>query len=325
MNYDDLITRYLQNTANSDEYEQLLAWIKSNDENRQQFDLAVAAWHTSGLNASNFDVNKAYRAFTEKKKTTATVVELKSNKRWLRRAMQFAAVVTLAIGAYWAFSPSETIEHKIIANINNDVQTVSLPDGSKVYLNTGAKIEYPANFDSDIREISLTGEAFFEVTRNESKPFVVQTHQGAVKVLGTSFSVIDDSLSGNTRVIVETGKVRLSNNANDEYIDLLPGQSGDYALTSNSLTKAENADPNYASWHTGRLTFKNTDLKSVIACLQRHYKKEIHLQSEKAANCKFTARFDHEPIENVFKMLELTFSLKVSNTNNIFIVDGDGC
>lgn len=149
-----------------------------------------------------------------------------------------------------------------------------LPDGSKVWLNAGSRLIYPSFFNDKNREVLLIGEAFFEVAHNEIQPFIVQTTDIRIKVLGTHFNVSAYPTDHLIETVLTEGKVRLEqNNSNmfSESTDIAPGQMAVFNKTERTTLVKEVDIENYTLWKEGLLKFESTDMSRLIKKLERYF------------------------------------------------------
>ena len=134
---------------------------------------------------------------------------------------------------------------------------IDLPDGSKIYLNRNSELSYRENFGKNKRDVKLTGEAFFEISPDAIKPFIIDAGKASVKVVGTSFNVITNNTESAVEVFVITGKVILSDKSGSQSIALEPGYIG--TIDSKKSGKSLNDNPNYRSWNTGLLVYTRAE------------------------------------------------------------------
>lgn len=253
----------------------------------------------------------------------------KARRLILNPIFRYAAAVLLAAllltsGYELFYSPSASGKKLEISATDRMVKTVTLPDGTIVSLNSNTKMEYPQEFGRKIREVTIEGEAFFEVKPNRNKPFIIHAGKAQIKVLGTSFSVSAYPSTKLVEVIVETGKVQVLNKApeirqNDELI-LIPGDRGTLVYSSNSLLKTTNHDPNFLAWKTRNLNFKATSLIEVIGNLEKVYKVNIRLADPKLNGLLLTAQFNDYSLDLVLKVIETTFQIEVQKINGQYIL-----
>lgn len=172
---------------------------------------------------------------------------------------------------------------------------IFLSDGTKVYLNAGSRLVYPEFFVDKNREVFLVGEAFFEVKHDEKHPFIVQTTDLRVKVLGTQFNLSAYPSENIIETVLTQGRVRLEQNNSrlfDESTLLLPGQLGAFDKTTRE-TQLENVDTeNYVLWKDGIFKFESSDLSRVIKRLERFYNLTFHYEDPLLGMIKISGKLE---------------------------------
>lgn len=182
---------------------------------------------------------------------------------------------------------------------------ITLPDGTLVHLNVNSTLSFPEKFSSDNRQVHLQGEAFFEVTHDSERPFVVQSSELTTQVLGTSFNI--SSYSGEeSQVSVKTGKVRVSVTEDTEKeVFLSPSESVTLSLKSNELVTEKVHASRIAAWTAGILEFDGVPFDEVIAQLQQYYHKPLVLKNFKNMGCRITASFENKGLIFILSNLQL--------------------
>lgn len=205
---------------------------------------------------------------------------------------------------------------------------LSLSDGSQVWLNADTKFRYPQKFGSRSREVYLEGEAFFEVSKDASKPFRIHSGPLTTTVLGTSFNVKTYGAGTLQEVAVVTGKVSVAYDVHQHSMELLllPGQKAVLTKNADTLRTEEFSDMEaYTSWREGKLIFEDVPVEEVIASLGRFYNIDIQLGSEALHSCRVTATFDPMPLEKVMYLLCFTLNAEYTQTGNSYFINGAGC
>ena len=204
------------------------------------------------------------------------------------------------------------------------VKTFTLPDGTLVSLNSDTHLHYPKTFDKNTREVTIEGEAFFEVKPNKNKPFIVHAGNAQIKVLGTSFNVSAYPDAKLMEVIVKTGKVQVINQdtliKQSNKLILNPGDKGTLVLSSNALLKTNNENPNFVAWKTHDLIFRATSLGEVISNLEKVYKVSIHLDDPKLDGLLLTAHFNNYSLDFILKVIEATFQMETQKIDGQYIL-----
>lgn len=243
----------------------------------------------------------------------------------MRIAAALLVAGMLAVTGYeMAYHLGTSTEKIDLRASNGAVRTYTLPDGSKVSLNSDTHLQYPEQFGEQTREVTIEGEAFFEVTPNPQKPFIIHAGKAQIKVLGTSFNVRAYSDARLMEVIVKTGKVQVltqktETEPNDELI-LTPGEKGILVSQSNSLHKSINENPNYIAWKTHELVFKATSLDKVITDLENVYKVSIRLQDPELGRQLLTAHFNDYSLEFILEVIETTFGMETLKVDGQYIL-----
>jgi Fe2+-dicitrate sensor, membrane component len=243
----------------------------------------------------------------------------------------FKAIAAVFVGLMLILS-GYFIAHKSITGdsvvevkaIDKVVNMIGLPDGTLVSLNTNTRITYPKKFEGNLREVSIEGEAFFEVKPDKNKPFIIHAGKAQIKVLGTSFCVNAYPEAKQVEVIVQTGKVQVMNKAGEpaqtNELILVPGDRGTLVYASNSLQKTTNPDVNFIAWKTRNLIFKATSLNEVILNLEKVYKVKISLADPKLNDLLLTAQFNNYPLDFILKVIENTFQLEAQGSNGQYVL-----
>ncbi len=238
----------------------------------------------------------------------------------LRKIIAVAASIVLLIG--FAFVIRNYVQQTNITfeNLAAQVKIIDLPDGSKVYLNQYASINYPKNFNESERNVSLKGEGFFEIERDTTKPFVVNVGGAEVIVLGTSFNV-KESNNNELEVTVKTGKVKFCDCADSgENIILMKGEKG--LLNTNGLNKIANNEVNYLGWKNKKLRFKATPLPIVIRDINASYHSNIQIKDSEINSMFITTTFDSLSLNELLESIALTLNIRVEQNgeNHILVM-----
>jgi transmembrane sensor len=184
--------------------------------------------------------------------------------------------------------------------------SLTLPDGSKVWLNAASSLRFPTRFSGSSREVELDGEAYFEVAKNKQMPFYVNTHDMKVKVLGTHFNVMAYRDEVFTKTTLLEGKVMLSSGSATAYLN--PGYQGLWASNGFSVSKAD-IDQEMA-WKNGYFIFNDENLQSVMRKVSRWYDVDVvySLHNQSLTYTGSISRFKN--IAEVLKVLSLTGTVK---------------
>ncbi|MGS2739628.1 FecR family protein [Sinomicrobium sp. M5D2P17] len=254
---------------------------------------------------------------------------VKAGPGWYKIAA--VIVVLLASAAILYYSNPNMEQAPVIAQqvASGQKATITLPDGTVVKLNSDSKLSFPEEFRGDTREVTLEGEAFFEVQRNEKMPFLVKTGALTTRVLGTSFNIKAYKDEGEIAVSVATGKVEVSRKeAGKKEKDLLvltPNEQALYKAKEKSLVKQEVNTADIAGWKDGVLFFERP-LGEVVKILERWYGVEIQINNPELANCIIRGKHKKETLLNVLKTYHYSLGItyKINPSGDVEI-DGKGC
>lgn len=228
------------------------------------------------------------------------------------RWMAVAATILLgAVAAAFLLNPV-----RVTAPLG-EVAVVQLQDGSTVELNSGATLQYPRFFVGS-RRVSLTGEAFFDVEK-DTKPFIVETFNASVQVLGTTFNVRawEEGLDAETRVALATGKVALAGEESAETIQLVPGQTGVVRANTLEASQADTVQVRRAqAWRSGHFFFSDAGLGSILDDVARRFDTTITLQPENLRTRRMKLAIEQPAsAEAIVKDIVLTLGLQYRQVN----------
>ena len=246
--------------------------------------------------------------------------------------MKIAAilVITITLGSiHWYFSPNKQHSYNTQPKVTmlqieapfGKKRTFNLPDGSIVKLNSGSKIKYPEIFNDSIREVTLSGEAFFEIKKDSSQPFIVKTSSLFTRVLGTSFNIKAYEDEDNTIVTLATGKISVGTNQKDEII-LNPSHQAILNKKNKRFTKQKIDLNKTLSWKNGILRFDNEKLATAIPKLEKWFNVKIKLKNKNSAECAFTGIFENASLESILEnitFVNTTLKYKFITSNEIEI------
>lgn len=323
--YSKLFSKYLSGNCTGEEKAAFKDWLKQSPDNQNEYDDYKKVWNYSAMEDHELTVdveagwkelNKRIKAFElisvdiQEQKTTF-------NKKFIYVALRIAAVIILAFGLYYVFNTIKSEQAPI--NLQYTATDISdhpivLADGSEIILNKGAKITYPEDFTSDVRKINFEGEAFFNITHNPDKPFIITAGELQIEVLGTSFNFCTCPDGDNMVLYLESGKVQFASiNISDgsiiEQLVLMPGQKGVYNKESGMIARSEFSNQNYLAWKTGVLNFEKTPLSEVLCTIGQTYNLKIESDNSFETQC-LTARFDNETPESIFETIHTIFGIE---------------
>jgi transmembrane sensor len=284
-----------------------LSLIQEVNEIQQQFNVD-AAWSAVRSNLSD-----------PKKENTSKVVPLFSLQN-TRKLIQIAAMLVITIGlgfASYRIYNNNVPYQSISSELNESGKSITLADGSIVTLNGKSELIYERSFTKNERRVKLTGEAFFTITKNPAKPFIISVGNAEVKVLGTSFNV--NASKKHVEVLVETGKVQFS--LAKEPTKKIILEKGDFGvLQDDSFEKTIQRDENYLSWKTQLMVFKAMSLQDVAKVINRTYQVNIEFNDTAIQYLPITTSFNKTPLPDVLENLCRPHNLTYEKNGNQIIL-----
>ena len=215
-----------------------------------------------------------------------------------------AAVVLLSLSVWTAYLYMQPATIQTVSTLA-ETRTVRLPDGTSVTLNHYSSLSYPERFKSDDREVELSGEAYFEVSKDSKHPFIVQTETIDVQVLGTHFNVDAYPDNPDVKTTLLTGSVAVSNKNNSVRMVLKPNEGDIYNKGEQKLTRKvlENAGDEI-SWRHGEFIFDDLPLQEIARELSNSFGTTIHIADSTLQNYRITARFRNgEDLDAILSVL----------------------
>ena len=239
-----------------------------------------------------------------------------NNKKYLYSFLKMAVVLVigLIIGTVFDFSkdsPEEPIYYEARAPKGSVLELI-LPDKSVIYLNADSKIKYSVNGEFGIREVFLDGEAWFDVEKNVSKPFVVHTPFYDVNVTGTKFNVKTYESDNSIITTLEEGKIILQSTKKfklNENVILVPGEQAVLSKDSKELAIKKVNTKWFTSWKDNKLIFVNMHLRDLVILLERKYGVEIEVKNKDILDLHFDGTIKNESIIEFLEIIKNTLPI----------------
>jgi len=339
----ELLNRYLEGKCTKEELEAVEQWYASFDESGEVLDTnnlpdlknEMFQNITSGIEDQELERNYAHDERPAEKVRTISL-------QWLKR---IAAVITVGIAA-GIFIYSQ--RHNFSAGQKNETSTLSqnrtagerpmvtgpvtvyLPDGSVVWLNSESRLEYPEAFTDEIREVTLIGEAFFDVANDSDHPFVIHSTNFTTRVLGTSFKIKDYKEGESQEVEVVTGKVMVSLKgfSTDTAKALILGskRKAVYSKKDNSLVESAAGGESMQMLTTrSKLEFNEVAVRDIVNVLNAAHDVNIMISNERMKNCIVTADLRNETLDLSLAILAKAINAEFSVRGKDIILSGKGC
>jgi transmembrane sensor len=228
----------------------------------------------------------------------------------------FLLIPVIGLGIiYWVNQYSQpTVQFAETIAPRGQKSQIVLADGTRVWLNSDTKIKYPTNFNENQRDVYLDGEAFFEVSKNTSKPFIVHTSGLNVKVLGTKFNVKAYSDENQVETSLFEGKINLMLNnpapSQTAEIEVIPGQSFVYSKTNNKLMPNRFPKEEINGWKKNQLIFKDDTFSNLVRKLERWYDVEVVYDEKQFNDRHLTVElYEGERLDRLMEVISLALSV----------------
>lgn len=323
--------RFLLGESSPEEFRNMQAWLEHDTANRQLLEQYETLWAEAGKLTPYpipVDTPKAWSDFSEKIDQYETQKASKYRTIFTKQNYWGGAIAAaLIIGVLITIFIKDPLpKYKSTYLAQTAVLKDTLPDGSTITLNKGTQLRVERSFSKRERRVKLEGEAYFQVSPNKQKPFIVQTTQGYIEVVGTAFRIKTKKDSA-TEVQVTEGKVRLFTiNAKHDTTAILltKGQSGrvNHGQLPEILTKVES---DALAWMRHTFIFENTELEKVFRMLEKHYQVQIKVVNPEIKNCRLSTTFTNQNLNEILEVIATTFDLTYTKKEKNFEVNGNGC
>jgi len=317
---DDMLVKYLLGEATAEEQRQVAAWIAASGDNKRYFDHFSLIWDQSKKLAakSTADTDAAWQRFVARTEADAAQEQQPARRialhqrTWARVAAVLVLCSALALTLY---NKSNRIEDRLVTSGQTTI-TETLPDGSVAVLNKNSSIAYKSRFEGNERHVTLTGEAFFTVTPDKHKPFVIDANNVAVTVVGTSFNV--KTSAAKTEVIVETGIVQVAKKQRS--VRVLPYQKATVTSDRDEPVTESNQDELYNYYRTHEFVCNNTPLSKLVPVLNEAYNAHIVISSDKTGSLPLTVTIKDEPLDQVLHLITETLKISAERRGNEIVL-----
>jgi ferric-dicitrate binding protein FerR (iron transport regulator) len=329
-NIESQITRFLAGECSPAEQQVVEGLIQSDTKYRDAYNARKQIWDNPVLRpvSDTYDVDQAWLNVSRHIHSgPLTVVHRSASRKSivykvLKYAASIAAVLLISFSVFQITHDNTVM--KRFASGTAVSSPLALADGSHMVLNAGSEVNFPEKFGSHSREVYFWGEAFFEIASDPTRPFVIESGDARIKVLGTSFNVKAYPGTGITEVVVNTGTVLFYHvDHNDNMLGqviLHKGDKGVYNRTTHKLAKMLNEDLNFISWKTGILDFKGASLDKVLTEVGAKYGVTFHMENTELSRLKLTATFDNESLDSVLEVLSLVHKLQFTHNGTDYLV-----
>ena len=255
-------------------------------------------------------------------------IQIQQRKKQKERRILFVSIAasllvlfTIGYNLLTGSHSSEQIAWIEISTPKGVRDSVLLSDGSKIFLNGGSDLKYPRQFTGDTREVSFTGEGYFEIAKNAKKPFLINTELIEVKVLGTKFNLKAYANDMSVETILEEGRVQVKHSASNQILDMKPNDCVTFNKQMNTFSTKQ-VDPLVATmWRSGKYSFHSTPCPEFAQTLERGFGVTFIIENPDVASRHFTGEFIRgESIDEILNILKISSKLNYQKKDNIITI-----
>lgn len=331
--FTELLKLYLDDKATSEEQEELMQLIHEGSYDEALKDSINATLFNSSF-CEDMDPEKAHKVLkgilgTVNEEEKIIPIRPARNWRWVAAA---AFLVMAASAGWWVLkmepAPQQliTMQEKLSTAVFTGKQFVNLPDGSSVLLNEGSELSYSDSFGKRAREVALTGEGYFDVRHDPSKPFKVLTGKVTTTVLGTAFNVRAYPGQQEIKVTVTRGKVQVGDDQRTFGV-ITPDQQIAVNTATNDFVKTDFDAEKAEAWKSRYLILDDVSMEDAVKTMEKKYKVKITLANDELKECRISATFlNDESLEQVLTVVSgvvhATYSIQPDGNVKI---KGEGC
>ncbi len=318
-NYIRLFDKFLQKQATAEEVRQLMRGFRHDD--------AFQAWARQEWEEAPSRMNpelqrqlfRRIQAEIGKEEETRRTVRRKISSWVTQIAATLLLMVATGAGIYFYTVRKMAVSDMIVRVEKGQKANVTLPDGSEVWVNSDSKLSYGSRFNTKERVLQLEGEAYFEVSPDKNRPFIVETGDISVQALGTSFDVKNYKEEANVSTVLMTGKVQVKSKKG--CVILQPNEKAVFDKTTGAMRKTNVGNaPDYVDWKYNLLSFQAETFGNIACTLERYYNTRIVFESESLKKYRFTGSIGNTSLESILQILSLTSPLTYEVKDSLILL-----
>jgi len=324
--YDEKLVKYLSGEMSGEEFRAFQKEISSSDETLRRTEMMKKQWKALERfhGSPGPDARQAWEKLHGRLEGEGLLPAADNPSRRLpvpvftRIAAAIVVLVALAAILYYTVDrepATRMVQLSTASESNTLIKT--LADGSVVYLDRNSRFSYPGNFKADSRTVELQGKAFFDITPDPAKPFIIETGKTLIRVLGTSFHVITGNGS-KFELMVERGTVRVTLKDDPRIVQLVTAGEK-IAVAENRLIKSKITGNEDTAWYKQRIHFKDEMLGNIIPVLNRNFSVNFATADEETGRLRLTVTFDRNAAGSIAELLCATLNLKSQAINGTIV------
>ena len=311
-----LFRKYLSNSATADEMKELDEWIASNEDFHD--------WLENQVDNSSAEMDAEKQADILAKIHEKIAVQSKQKfvlPGWMKTVAAVALIVLMAASAaiYFRSNQPNMIQYAEIGALRGQKASVTLPDGTKITLNSESTLKYSTNYNQSDRAVELVGEAYFEVAKNKKIPFVVKAGKLEIEAKGTAFNIKAYPTDNSISTTLTEGKIEVKTPV--DVLNMIPNERMEYNNTDQTFRKLTLTDAvGSIGWLNDELSFENATLAEVVANFSRIYNIDIQFASESIKEQRFTGKINNNSLLSVLRIISFTSPIRFEQKDSVVIL-----
>jgi ferric-dicitrate binding protein FerR (iron transport regulator) len=320
-----LLDRYIKGETSTEENALVERWLEENGNSNTDWTGLDQPGKDEWLSSVFGDIKNTIRG------GEAKVIQLPQKKNFLWRSVAAAAAILIIFSVLYQEWPAlrsrlHPVQLTALQVPANQKKEITLADGSQVWVNAGSEIKYPKGFTGKVREVYLSGEAYFDIAHDSSKPFIIHTGKLVTTVLGTAFNIKEDKSKNTIEVTVTRGKVSVANGEKLLGV-LMPNQQISFNTSKAEAVKGTVDADLVIAWQQSAFHFDDVSFEDAVSQLRQRFKVKINFANDKLKGCRFTGTsLNGEKLDNVLNVIcafnNATYQTKLDGS---ILIDGAGC
>jgi transmembrane sensor len=321
---DPIIIDYLNGNIDQASFKTLKEWCMESDDNRHYIKEKFELWFLTGCEdaAERTKANSAFDRFCDRVSETKKTNHRSITIRWIEIAAAVILILLLPMAGYWLGGKHSYVNSDVtVKTALGSRSELTLPDGTKVWLNSGSQITYSSSFGVKNRQLALTGEGFFDVTHNEDLPFEIVNKDFTLKVVGTKFDFKNYPTDKTATVDLMRGKVYIENSDRSQQLYLTPSQRMTLDKNTGQMKKVKIDISDTSDWTQGEIFFDEEKLSDIATELERCYNIKIVVEPN-VRDIRFYGNFNtaNSSLDEILHMISITELVKYKYDNGKYIL-----
>lgn len=313
LDFESKISKYLSNQATPEEVQELLVQIENSEKDRSEFASMKNLWVYSRSQMQTTERVEGFDKLIQRIDRDSKTKRTFSIANVYRYAASLLLPVLIA-GTAWLYYTHYIFEPElryaeVIAPPKTNIQ-ITLPDQTKVWLSPESRLKYPLVYSRKERRVFMEGEGYFEVSHDPKHPFIVDTKNVDVEVLGTSFNLEAYIKDNKVKTTLVRGSVKFLESIGNKTRMMKPGEQLTYSIASQNIIVEDVNTDIYRLVKDGMLLFKRNDMQEVCSKLERWFMVPVEYKGTLNKDLLFTAKFEGESLETILRIVSETIPIK---------------